>query len=560
MFKKLLIPAVAFALNASQSAALAQSYPWGTVLVSSGSWMAGQGLDVYWNGTPNCNPSYVGGTSYTTYNGVNYYTGSQYQCGELVYRTYTTMGWWPGTWGGANAWQLYTLPASNMTTYSNGSGYIPVPGDCICWNGPDTAGHVSVVNYVDGGHVYVGEQNMCNYGVAILNRSGTGGSYFARADGWDTKNGVLGGYLLGCVHCSANPNTYVNPHINPCVARTSDGRMELFAVGNTGNLYHDYQTTANGSWSGWVAMGTSANVWSQSTLPAVGVNPDGRLEVFIVGTNGVINHIWQLKAGSSATTNWSSFGTFNSYVSQTAKLAVGNLQNGQLDVFVIGTDGVLYHNYVGSSGWTGFTSLGGSWPQDADLAVASEKDGRQAVFVIGNSGSLYNNWQTSPTSTNWNGWNDLTGWLAEAARLAVGRNSDGRLEVFTLGTDGIAYHTWENSANASTNWSGWASLGSNKWEVDAKPIVASDSNGSLEVLMVGANGNVYHNYQSPGWSGWLSLGGSFPQNARPCISANADGRLEMFLNGSGTAMQTSWETSVNGTNWYSWFSLGGSWK
>ena len=365
---------------------------------------------------------------------------------------------------------------------------------------------------------------------------------------------VLGGSLSAVIAGSTG-----NPHINPCIARTSDGRQTIFAIGHTGNLYQNYQTAPNSGWSGWQAMGNSGNVWTQNGIPAVGTNSDGRLELFIVGTDGSVNHIWQLHPGSNASTNWSSFTTFSSHVNQTVKLAVGKFANGALDVFVIGTDGALYHNYQGSSGWTGFQSLGGNWNQNTDIAVNNELDGREEVFLVGTTGNLYNNWQTTANGTSWNGWHDLSGALSDTVRIAVGRNSDGRLEAFTIGTDGVSYHEWETAANSPTSWSAWSSL-AGSWETDAKTCVAADANGALEVFLIGHTGNVYHNYQNgSGWSGWLGLGGSFTQNIRPCVGQNADGRLEIFLTGPNTDMLHAYETSPNSTSWSGWGSLGGSW-
>ncbi len=352
-----------------------------------------------------------------------------------------------------------------------------------------------------------------------------------------------------------------NPHINPCTARTSDGRIEVFAVGKTGNLYHNYQT-GGGGWSGWIAMGTTGNVWAQNSIPAVGVNSDGRLEVFIVGTDGTVNHIWQKVAGSSATTNWTTFATFSSHVSTTAKLAVGNWANGALECFVIGTDGALYHNYqtTPSGVWAGFVSLGGAWTQGADIAVNNEKDGRAEVFIVGNTGNLYHNWQTAINGTTWNGWANIGGALSPVVRTDVGRNSDGRLEVFTLGTDGIAYHEYETAANTPGTWVSWNSLGGN-WETDAKPIVGTDANGALEVFLIGSTGNMYHNYQSGGvWSGWVDLNGTFSQNVRPCVGKNQSGTLELFLTGTGSDIQHNYQTAPSSSTWAGWSSLGGSWN
>src|SRR5581483_8179771 len=266
---------------------------------------------------------------------------------------------------------------------------------------------------------------------------------------------------------------------------------------------------------------------------AVGVNSDGRLEVFLIGLNGEVYHMWQLTAGSSASSNWSSFTVFqSSFISQIAKLAVGKMGNGSLDLFVTGTDGVLYHSYQSSGTWTAWANLGGAWGPGTDIAVANEKDGREEVFMVGFTGQLYHNWQTAVNGTTWSGWNSIGGAFSQTVRIAVGANSDGRLEAFTIGTDGVAYHEWENTANTPTSWASWTSLGGT-WETDAKPVVAPDQNGALELLIIGNTGNVSHNYQIGGnWSGWASLGGAYTQNIRPCVGQQQNESLDIFLTGS----------------------------
>ena len=351
-----------------------------------------------------------------------------------------------------------------------------------------------------------------------------------------------------------------NTNINPCVTTTSDGRLEAFAIGTGGHLFTDYQNTPNGTWSGWVQMGVSSNVWAANCIPAVATNVDGRLELFIVSTNGAVDHIKQLTPGSSAATNWSAFSVVtSSRVSLTAKLAAGNWANGTVDIFVVGTDGVLYHNNQttpGGATWTGFTSLGGSWSQDDDIAVNRELDGRLEVFLVGLTGSLYNNWQTTNNGTAWNGFHNLGGLVAEDVRTAVARNTDGRLEAFILGTDGLAYHQFENAANGPTAWSGWASLGGN-WEADAKILVGSDLNGDLKAFIIGSAGTMLVNDQAGGWASWVSLGGIFKQNARPCLGKTQNGLQQIFLApGLNTTMQNDWEVAPNSSTWSGWFNIG----
>jgi hypothetical protein len=285
------------------------------------------------------------------------------------------------------------------------------------------------------------------------------------------------------------------------------------------------------------------------------------LEVFIIGTDGQVNHIWQLAPGSSASANWSSFAVLqSSFVSQIAKLAVGKMANGALDLFVGGTDGLLYHSYQSSGAWTSWATIGGGCGPGSDIAVVNEKDGREEVFMVNYNGRLYHSWQTAANSSTWTGWSGLGGSLSQTVRIAVGTNTDGRLEVFTIGNDGVCYHEWETAANSPTSWSSWTSLGG-PWETDAKPLVASDQNGALELFVIGTDGAMYHNYQTGGtWSGWLSLGGAFTQDIRPCVGKNQDGSLELFSTGLNTDLLYSSETAPNSATWTAWASLGGSWN
>jgi hypothetical protein len=90
---------------------------------------------------------------------------------------------------------------------------------------------------------------------------------------------------------------------DPVVVRNTDGRLELFAVyGNNRTLCHRWQTTKNsntGRWewsNGWDPLG---GYWSARSTPAVALNADNRLEVFMVGKNQQLYHTWQKSRDSS---------------------------------------------------------------------------------------------------------------------------------------------------------------------------------------------------------------------------------------------------------------------
>ncbi len=83
----------------------------------------------------------------------------------------------------------------------------------------------------------------------------------------------------------------------PAVARNADGRLEAFAIASQqdsaeGRLYDIWQTSAGGGWSGWNDLGGKLN-----SPPTVGLNRDGRLEVFALGTSKGLFHMAQGCAG-----------------------------------------------------------------------------------------------------------------------------------------------------------------------------------------------------------------------------------------------------------------------
>jgi hypothetical protein len=87
----------------------------------------------------------------------------------------------------------------------------------------------------------------------------------------------------------------------------------------------------------------------------------------------------------------------------------------------------------------------------APLAVGNNQDGRMEVCALGISGSgsgstiqPWHRWQVAP-SNGWSGWRML-GSLPNRSleRLVIGRNHDGRLEVFGHASeDSAAWHIWQ---------------------------------------------------------------------------------------------------------------------
>ena len=237
----------------------------------------------------------------------------------------------------------------------------------------------------------------------------------------DAPNGAVGSFVsLG--------GTWTG---DPEVVRNRDGRLELFAMDSAGDLHHVWQTKPNGSWSKWSSLGSAGGGLS---APHALLGHDGELKVLAVGKDGATYMISQDSSGWGA---WKSLGG-----EATSDVTATLNEDGRIEVFVRGTDGALWHRWEESpdGAWSGWTSLDGGVHSPF---AANDADGRIEVFVRGDgAGALYRIAQKAPNST-WTGWTGMGGELS--GRPAAARNKDGRLEVFFRATDGSVHHSWEGA-------------------------------------------------------------------------------------------------------------------
>ena len=321
----------------------------------------------------------------------------------------------------------------------------------------------------------------------------------------------------------------------PVVILDAAGQLRVFAIGDSGALWHTHQELPTLQWTSWECLDGQ-----QIDLLAVASNQDGRLEVFARSTGDqALWHIWQTSP-NNGWSGWSSLG------GQIDLLAVGSNQDGRLEVFARGTDQALWHIWQTSpnNGWSGWSSLGG---QIHLLAVGSNQDGRLEVFARGPvDQALWHIWQTSPNN-GWSGWASLGGQID---LLTVGSNQDGRLEVFARGSvDQALWHIWQTSPN--NGWSAWSSLSG---QIDLLA-VGSNQDGRLEVFARGTDQALWYIQQTApnnGWSAWSSLGGNIDLLA---VGQDQGGCIEVFVRGSDQGLFFIRQTSAN-NGWGAWSELG----
>jgi hypothetical protein len=137
---------------------------------------------------------------------------------------------------------------------------------------------------------------------------------------------------------------------------------------------------------------------------------------------------------------------------------VGVNADGRLENYIVGTDGRLYsrHQTAPNGDWTSWGSRGGTWKQGAFIGVGVNADGRLENYIVGTNGQLYSQHQTAPNG-NWTSWESRGGSFASGAPIGVGVNADGRLENYIVGTDGRLYSRHQTAPNG--DWTSWGSRG-----------------------------------------------------------------------------------------------------
>jgi acylphosphatase len=340
------------------------------------------------------------------------------------------------------------------------------------------------------------------------------------------------------------------------VGKNANGFLEIFTVASDKALWHRKQTTVGVDWGNWASLGQP--LLGLNGYSAVAANKDGRLEVFCTGIDGSLWHILQVAPNG----NWSAWTSLGkpTGVDLVLRITVQQNSDGRLEVFMAGSDNALWHIWQTkpNGNWSAWGFLG-TPPGISSIsypAAGENANGRLEVFVFGSDNALWQKGQTTPGGT-WGEWSSLgKPSIANAFFIPiVGKNDDGRLEVFTVGTDGALWHLWQTVPNGV--WSNWTTLGNPpNANVQSAPSVSKNQDGRLEAFNICSDGALWHIWQiTPGgvWGSWDSLG--MPSNsvilsAGPSVVENTDGRLEVFVGGLDNALWHAWQVSPGG-NWSS---------
>ncbi|WP_344600104.1 hypothetical protein [Streptomyces glaucus] len=194
--------------------------------------------------------------------------------------------------------------------------------------------------------------------------------------------------------------------------------MDVFAVQTNGGVAHIAETEASRGWGDWTgfadadAAGTALSAGSGSNI-AVANQKDGRLNVFIVQSSGGVSRNYETSVNGSWS-GWKGFASAGTVMTAAPRagvtpvsgsnISVGTHDDGRLDVVVLQSNGGVARNYETSPGgsFSGWEVLAGSGVA-ASVEATSHSDGRFDIFVTQTNGGLSRNYETSPGGS-FSGW------------------------------------------------------------------------------------------------------------------------------------------------------------
>jgi hypothetical protein len=198
------------------------------------------------------------------------------------------------------------------------------------------------------------------------------------------------------------------------------------------------------------------------------------------------------------------------------------------------------------------------------VALARNQDGRlelvATVLREDHIITVWHAWQTP--SGGWAGWKPLANepFSVFSPPPTVARNTDGRLEVAVLGLNRAAWHSSQTTPGG--NWTSWQWLGAPARGSRRPLALAQNQDGRLELFWID-HGAVWHAWQTvPGddWTGgWHALGSPSDtvtlDEGSPVVARNEDGRLELFVRANDGAVWHRWQREAGTASWAAWSSL-----
>jgi hypothetical protein len=148
----------------------------------------------------------------------------------------------------------------------------------------------------------------------------------------------------------------------------------------------------------------------------------------------------------------------------------------------------------------GIQSLGDRTFRSSPAAVASSSQ-RLDVFALGADYKMYHNWRDRSV---WQGWEPLEGYNGYfTSHPSVVSWGPDRIDIFVRGFDGKLFHNGYDHG-----WGNWEPLGGpNGSLIRGAPVALAPTPNRLDVFVVGEDQGLYHRRWDGGaWSDYVYIG------------------------------------------------------
>jgi hypothetical protein len=247
-------------------------------------------------------------------------------------------------------------------------------------------------------------------------------TYDGASGSWTCMGGWFGSFT-----------TVLDPH----------GNLDVFAVGGDNLLYAAAQSATSGAWGSWYRLGGA--VQSSSSLNPNGnlsasLDSQGNLHVFYIGTDNAVYCYMQPNTNGLWTWSYSRLGGWVWTISSSLD-ALGNL-----DVFGIGADNAVWYTSQprNSGSFSSWTSLGLGPNQETWQSVHAGLDGHGNldVFAIGTDGVV--RYVVAPPNPTPGPWMKKLGDSIKSISL-VPDNVTGNMDLFAIGSSNNEAYVMESA-------------------------------------------------------------------------------------------------------------------
>jgi hypothetical protein len=155
------------------------------------------------------------------------------------------------------------------------------------------------------------------------------------------------------------------------------GRLDVFARGGDGALWHKYH---DGGWSEWESLGGSI---APGSGPAAVSWSFGRIDVFVRGTDNALKHRYY-------TGSWSAWESLGGVITSSPTVCSRGLN--RLDVFAADILGEVWQKYYNGSSWSDWQRIGQQIAAGTGPAAISTAPNRIDLFHRGLGSDFVHQW------------------------------------------------------------------------------------------------------------------------------------------------------------------------